>query len=52
MLFLSFLDEIQKMGNNLIIVTNEEEIAKHAKRIIRLKDGIIEEDSMNYLKQT
>jgi len=44
---LSLFDEIQRMGNTLIIVTHEEEIAKHAKRIIRLRDGIIEEDFMN-----
>jgi len=44
---LSLFDEIQRMGNTLIIVTHEEEIAKHAKRIIRLRDGIIEEDLMN-----
>ena len=44
---LSLFDEIQRMGNTLIIVTHEEEIAKHAKRIIRLRDGIIEGDFMN-----
>jgi putative ABC transport system ATP-binding protein len=44
---LSLLDEIQRQGNTLIIVTHEEDIAKHARRIIRLKDGAIEEDSMN-----
>ena len=44
---LSLLDEIQREGNTLIIVTHEEDIAKHARRIIRLKDGAIEEDSMN-----
>jgi len=43
---LSLLDEIQRQGNTLIIVTHEEDIAKHARRIIRLKDGAIEEDSM------
>ncbi len=44
---LSLLDEIQSQGNTLIIVTHEEEIAKHARRIIRLKDGVIEEDTVN-----
>src|SRR6056297_2206443 len=44
---LALFDEVQKQGNTLIIVTHEEEIAKHAKRIIRLKDGAVEEDFMN-----
>lgn len=39
--------DINIKRNTLIIVTHEVEIAKHAKRIIRLKDGIIEEDFMN-----
>ena len=36
--------EIQSKGNTVILVTHEEDIANHAKRIIRLKDGIIESD--------
>jgi putative ABC transport system ATP-binding protein len=34
--------DIHKAGNTVIIVTHEEEIAAHAKRIIRLRDGNIE----------
>ncbi|MDT3739150.1 MAG: ABC transporter ATP-binding protein [Candidatus Kapabacteria bacterium] len=34
-------------GNTIIIVTHEEEIAMHAGRIIRLRDGLIESDKMN-----
>ena len=34
-------------GNTIIIVTHEEEIARHAKRIIRLRDGLIESDEIN-----
>lgn len=34
-------------GNTIIIVTHEEEIALHAKRIIRLRDGLIETDEIN-----
>ena len=40
-----FFEEIHKNGNTLIIVTHEEEIAQHANRIIRLKDGEIESDT-------
>lgn len=37
-------DEIHSQGNTVILVTHEEEIAEHAHRIIRLRDGIIESD--------
>lgn len=39
--------EIHRKGNTLIIVTHEQSIAMHAHRIIRLKDGEIEEDYAN-----
>ncbi|NNG28160.1 MAG: ABC transporter ATP-binding protein [Ignavibacteriaceae bacterium] len=38
------LEEIHKKGNTIILVTHEEYIAEHAARIIRLKDGLVEED--------
>jgi putative ABC transport system ATP-binding protein len=39
--------EIHRKGNTLIVVTHEEDIALHAHRIIRLKDGEIESDRIN-----
>lgn len=39
--------EIHKKGNTLLMVTHEEDIAKHAHRIIRLKDGEVETDTIN-----
>jgi putative ABC transport system ATP-binding protein len=39
--------EIHRKGNTLIVVTHEETIARHAHRIIRLKDGEIESDQVN-----
>jgi putative ABC transport system ATP-binding protein len=39
--------EIHKMGNTLVMVTHEEDIARHAYRIVRLKDGLIESDTIN-----
>ncbi|WP_396181565.1 ABC transporter ATP-binding protein [Flavobacterium sp.] len=39
--------EIHANGNTVILVTHEEEIAAHAHRIIRLRDGIIENDFKN-----
>jgi putative ABC transport system ATP-binding protein len=39
--------DIHKKGNTIVLVTHEEEIAKHAHRIIRLKDGEVESDYIN-----
>ncbi|MES2882588.1 MAG: ABC transporter ATP-binding protein [Bacteroidota bacterium] len=36
--------KIHAAGNTVILVTHEEDIAKHAHRIIRLRDGVIESD--------
>jgi putative ABC transport system ATP-binding protein len=44
---LGLLEEIHKMGNTVIIVTHEEDIALHAHRIIRLMDGKISSDEPN-----
>ena len=38
--------EIHQKGNTVVLVTHEEEIALHAKRIIRLKDGLVEHDNL------
>ncbi|MEY4864700.1 MAG: hypothetical protein RLZZ114_129, partial [Bacteroidota bacterium] len=40
-------DEIHARGNTLVVVTHEEDIARHAKRIVRLRDGLIESDEPN-----
>ncbi len=37
-------DKIQADGNTVILVTHEEDIAEYARRIIRLRDGVIESD--------
>ncbi|WP_339736657.1 ABC transporter ATP-binding protein [uncultured Sunxiuqinia sp.] len=39
--------EIHRKGNTLIVVTHEEDIALHAHRVIRLKDGQVESDEIN-----
>ena len=39
--------EIHKRGNTVILVTHEEDIARHAHRIVRLKDGMVESDAPN-----
>jgi putative ABC transport system ATP-binding protein len=44
---MKLFQEIHKKGNTIIVVTHEEDIAAYAGRIIRLKDGIIESDTLN-----
>ncbi|MGA2823216.1 MAG: ABC transporter ATP-binding protein [Bacteroidales bacterium] len=44
---LGLLEDIHKMGNTVIIVTHEEDIALHAHRIIRLIDGKVSSDEPN-----
>ena len=39
--------ELWRGGNTVILVTHEEDIARHARRIIRLRDGRIESDEVN-----
>jgi putative ABC transport system ATP-binding protein len=36
--------ELSRKGNTIILVTHEEDIAKHARRIVRLRDGLIASD--------
>ncbi|HEY3876818.1 MAG TPA: ABC transporter ATP-binding protein [Candidatus Kapabacteria bacterium] len=36
--------ELHEQGNTIILVTHEEEIARHAARIVRVKDGLVESD--------
>jgi putative ABC transport system ATP-binding protein len=42
---MGLFDEIHRQGNTVIIVTHEEEVAEHAHRVIRLRDGIVESDT-------
>ena len=42
---MNLFENIHKAGNTIIVVTHEEEIASHADRIIRLRDGMIESDT-------
>ena len=44
---MALFDQIHAAGNTVIMVTHEEDIAAHAKRVIRLRDGIIESDTYN-----
>ena len=42
---MNLFESIHKAGNTIIVVTHEEEIAAHAQRVIRLRDGMIESDT-------
>ena len=44
---MGLFQEIHRKGNTIIVVTHEEVIARHAKRIIRLMDGQVESDRLN-----
>lgn len=44
---MGLLDEIHRKGNTVIVVTHEEDIARHAARIIRLLDGEVSQDVPN-----
>ncbi len=41
---MAIFDDLQRQGNAILLVTHEEDVARHAHRIIRLRDGLIESD--------
>jgi putative ABC transport system ATP-binding protein len=44
---MEIFNTIHSGGNTIVLVTHEEDIANHAHRIIRLRDGVIENDNKN-----
>ena len=44
---MEIFEEIQGRGNTVILVTHEPDIAEHAHRIVRLRDGVVESDERN-----
>lgn len=44
---MGLIEDIHKKGNTIILVTHEEDIAQHAHRIVRMRDGLIESDLPN-----
>jgi putative ABC transport system ATP-binding protein len=44
---MTLFEDIYKKGNTIVVVTHEEDIALHARRIIRLRDGKVESDIIN-----
>lgn len=44
---LGLFETLSRKGNTIIVVTHEEEVAQHARRIIRIRDGLIAADEVN-----
>ncbi len=44
---MAIFDNIFKKGNTIMVVTHEEDIANHARRVVRLRDGAVESDKKN-----
>lgn len=44
---MGLFEEIHRQGNTVILVTHEPDIAQHAHRIVRIKDGVVESDIQN-----
>ena len=45
---MALLEQLYHQGNTIIVVTHEPDIARHARRIVRLRDGLIESDEPNF----
>ena len=42
---MALFEQLHERGNTVIIVTHEADIAEHAKRVVRLHDGVVAEDT-------
>jgi putative ABC transport system ATP-binding protein len=42
---MALFEHLYEQGNTIIVVTHEEDIARHARRVVRLRDGLIESDA-------
>jgi putative ABC transport system ATP-binding protein len=43
---MALLENLYAEGNTIVVVTHEEQIAEHARRVVHLRDGVIESDHL------
>jgi putative ABC transport system ATP-binding protein len=48
---MDIFSQIHRGGNTVVLVTHEEDIANHAHRVIRLRDGLLESDKRRAAEQ-
>jgi putative ABC transport system ATP-binding protein len=44
---MEIFSNIHRQGNTVVLVTHEEDIAAHTRRVVRIRDGVVETDRMN-----
>jgi putative ABC transport system ATP-binding protein len=47
---LGLFERLSATGRTIILITHEEEVAAHARRVIRVRDGLIVDDSRNAVR--
>jgi len=43
---MALFEDLYRRGNTILLVTHEEEVAQHARRLVRLRDGLVEVDAL------
>ena len=41
---LSLFDELHEAGRTIVLITHEEEVAERSRRVVRVRDGLIQSD--------
>jgi putative ABC transport system ATP-binding protein len=45
---LTIFEQLSQQGKTIIMVTHEDDVAQHTKRIVRLRDGLVQSDDVNH----